>query len=52
MSEDIKQAIAVRAVSDAATPYLERLQLLDPQTLQGKMPRKLIVAELAAAGNI
>jgi len=48
----ITQAIAVRAIPDAATPYLERLQLLDPQTLQDKMLRKLIVAELAAEGHV
>ncbi len=48
----IKQAIAVGAIPDAATPYLERLQLLDPQTLQGKVLRKLIVAELAAEGHL
>lgn len=48
----IKQAIAVRTIPDAATPYLERLQLLDPQTLQDKVLRKLIVAELVAEGYI
>ena len=47
----IKQAIETVAVPDAAKPYLERLQLLDPHTLQEKMTRKLIVAELAAQGH-
>ena len=48
----ITQAIAVLEIPPAAMPYLERLQLHDPQTLQDKMLRKLIVAELAAAGHI
>jgi hypothetical protein len=48
----LKQAIALHAIPEAARPYLERLQLLDPQTLQGKMLRKLIVAELANEGHL
>ena len=48
----ITQAIAVLEIPPAAMPYLERLQLHDPQTLQDKMLRKLIVAELATAGHI
>jgi acyl-CoA hydrolase len=48
----LKQAIALQAIPEAARPYLERLQLLDPQTLQGKMLRKLIVAELANEGHL
>jgi hypothetical protein len=48
----IKQAIAIQAIPDAATPYLERLQLLDPQTLPDKMLRKLIVVALTTAGHI
>lgn len=48
----LKQAIALQAIPEAARPYLERLQLLDPQTLQGRMLRKLIVAELASEGHL
>jgi acyl-CoA hydrolase len=48
----IKQAIATHTIPEAATPYLERMQLLDPQTLQDKMLRKLIVGVLTSEGHI
>jgi len=48
----LTQAIASHEIPDAAVPYLERMQLLDAQSLQDKMLRKLIVSELAAAGHI
>ena len=48
----IKQAIQTHPVPDAAKPYLERLQLMEPRTLQEKMVRKLIIAELTAEGYV
>ena len=36
----------------SATPYLERLQLLDAQALPDKMLRKLIVGALTTEGHI
>jgi acyl-CoA hydrolase len=48
----INQAIKTHSVPDTAKPYLERLQLLNPQTLQEKMVRKLIIAELTAEGHV
>ncbi len=48
----IKQAIQTHSVPDTAKPYLERLQLLEPRTLQEKMVRKLIIAELTAEGYV
>jgi hypothetical protein len=48
----ITQAIAIHAIPDAAIPYLERLQLLDAQTLPDKMLRKLIVGALITEGHI
>jgi acyl-CoA hydrolase len=48
----IKQAIATHTIPEAATPYLERMQLLDPQTLADKMLRKLIVGVLTSEGDI
>ena len=48
----IKQAIEIHSIPDTAKPYLERLQLLEAHTLQEKMVRKLIIAELTAEGYI
>ena len=48
----IKQAISTHTIPEAATPYLERMQLLDPQTLADKMLRKLIVGVLTSEGDI
>ena len=48
----ITQAIATHTIPEAATPYLERMQLLDPQTLPDKMLRKLIVGVLTSEGHI
>lgn len=48
----INQAIKTHSVPDTAKPYLERLQLLNPKTLQEKMVRKLIIAELTAEGHV
>ena len=48
----IKQAIGTHTIPEAATPYLERMQLLDPQTLADKMLRKMIVGVLTSEGDI
>ena len=48
----ITKAIETRSVPDGASPYLRRLQLLEPRTLQEKMLRSLIVAELSAQGRV
>ena len=48
----ITQAMETRTVPDTANRYLERLQLLNPRTLQEKMVRKLIVSELTSQGYI
>ena len=48
----LKQAIGTHEVPDNAAPYLERLGLDAAQTIQDKVLRKLIVAELANEGHI
>ncbi len=46
------RALEVGAVPEAATPYLERMGLAAPENLKDKMARKMIVAELMAAGYV
>jgi acyl-CoA hydrolase len=46
------RALEVRAVPEAASPYLERMNLADADTLKEKMVRKMIVAELMAGGYV
>jgi acyl-CoA hydrolase len=48
----IAQAIEPHSVSDQANRYLARLQLLEPRTLQERMLRRLIVAELSAQEQV
>lgn len=48
----IKQAIATHSTPDSAKPYLKRLQLLNPKTVEEKMLKKLIIAELTTEGYI
>jgi hypothetical protein len=42
----------VHTIPESAIPYLERMQLLDPQTLPDKMLRKLMVGVLTSEGDI
>jgi hypothetical protein len=42
----------VRAVPEAAGPYLERMGLAESRNLKEKIARKMIVAELIAEGVV
>jgi hypothetical protein len=44
------RALEVRAVPEAAGPYLERMGLAESRNLKEKIARKMIVAELIAEG--
>ncbi|MDJ0875002.1 MAG: acetyl-CoA hydrolase/transferase C-terminal domain-containing protein [Desulfobacterales bacterium] len=46
------RALDVRAVPEAAEPYLERMGLAAPGSLKEKMVSKMIVAELIAGGFV
>jgi hypothetical protein len=46
------RVIEVKGVPEAAKPYLARMGLDNPGTLQEKMSQKLIISELTAQGHI
>ena len=46
------RAMELGTMPEAATPYLERMGLTNPQTLSEKMTRRMIVAELMAEGYL
>ncbi len=46
------RAIAIRGVPESARPYLERLQLDNPQSAKEKMMQKLVIYALSMQGSI
>jgi hypothetical protein len=46
------RALEVRAIPDAADPYLERMGLTAPGNMKEKIVQKMIVTELMAAGYL
>jgi len=49
-ASSIGKAMTVRSVPEKVTPYLQRMQLDDPNTAKEHMMQKLVVYALSASG--